>query len=402
VKKFMEGLISGDLQLLAKLVQQDKSILYTGFYPTNTILKHRPLTFAAKKGDLKVVTFLLDTDIDVDQKNGCDETALHYAALLPNTDVINLLLTNGAYVHLKDSRGLTPLHWSLEAENMENGKILIDNRAKLFANKAEEEKVRNWAIEHKKEEMFKLLLDYQQIRKNMYFNKYSALNGEELQLLKDQNEMKLEKLETRKKFIKEECRNVTYSKNQDLKFITNTREDTIRNYDEIKRKISKLQEEEMERVKEIQESYEFERAVGERAAKKLKDLNNENIIVEDKINQCLHKSKMLHYAGADNVGTSKATSNANKELVLFLQDQIQNLEDVLKCPVCLKVSEVPIYTCSFQHHVCGKCFSSLYQVHDQGTRCPTCRDSMDRPVKHRSMEKMAEQLVKLYEKLRQT
>jgi len=402
VDKFMDALKTGDLQVLDKLIQQGKSLLHCGFHPTKGILKHRALTFAAEKGNLKVIRFLVAAGIDVNQKNGCDETGLHYAARLPDPSIINLLVTNGADVNIKDSRGLSPLHWALEAENMDNAKTLIANRAKLFVNKVEEERIRKWAIEHKIEEMLNILVDFQQIGKNMHLNKYSGLDGEELQLLKDQNDMKLEKLNSKKMAIKREYSEATDNMNFKIRAITADRITIIREMDEIQRKIQLLKEEERGKETEIQESHATERRVEEHTANNLKGLSSEMMILEDKIDKCMHNSKMMHYELAKKGGTSKSTSSTNKELVEFLQDQIKTLEDELKCPVCLKVSEVPIYTCSLQHHVCGSCFSSLFQVYAPMIMCPTCREYMNLPPsRHRSMEKMAEQLHKLHEKLNQ-
>ena len=40
----------------------------------------------------------------------------------------------------------------------------------------------------------------------------------------------------------------------------------------------------------------------------------------------------------------------------FLASQISAKESDLECPVCLEISEAPIYTCLEQHIICSKCW----------------------------------------------
>ena len=40
----------------------------------------------------------------------------------------------------------------------------------------------------------------------------------------------------------------------------------------------------------------------------------------------------------------------------FLASQISAKESDLECPMCLEISEAPIYTCLEQHIICSKCW----------------------------------------------
>jgi len=96
----------------------------------------------------------------------------------------------------------------------------------------------------------------------------------------------------------------------------------------------------------------------------------------------------------------RKASSVNAELHQFLEDQIQKLEEKLKCPVCLMVvEEVPIFTCSRQHHFCAGCWEEMHKSGDH--RCPVCRVALKNnpPNRHRCMEERTEELKQLKEKL---
>jgi len=82
----------------------------------------------------------------------------------------------------------------------------------------------------------------------------------------------------------------------------------------------------------------------------------------------------------------------NKELIDFIDHQIDEKEKELECPVCLEVAEAPILMCADQHLICSNCKPGV-------KNCPECRVFYDGNIRrHRYAEKAAEQLVRLKEK----
>lgn len=63
---------------------------------------------AAKQGDLATVRALLAKGADVDGRNECGETALHFAARMGHEDVIDYLVEAGANPFPKDLQGRIP------------------------------------------------------------------------------------------------------------------------------------------------------------------------------------------------------------------------------------------------------------------------------------------------------
>ncbi|MCH9693470.1 MAG: ankyrin repeat domain-containing protein [Gammaproteobacteria bacterium] len=68
-----------------------------------------PLVNAAIVGNIRVLTWLLDNDADMDSqdRDGC--TALHFAVQEKHAEIIEMLLDGGADVGLTDSHGNAPL-----------------------------------------------------------------------------------------------------------------------------------------------------------------------------------------------------------------------------------------------------------------------------------------------------
>ena len=83
---------------------------------------------------------------------------------------------------------------------------------------------------------------------------------------------------------------------------------------------------------------------------------------------------------------------ANKEFVDFIENQIEEKEKELECPVCYEVAKAPILMCSDQHLICSNCKPRI-------KNCPECRVLYDGNIRrHRYAEKTAEQLARLKEK----
>ena len=82
-----------------------------------------PLHRAADKGQMAVVKLLLDRSVDIDSRDLSGATALRRAAGKGHELVLQLLLDKGADVNARDFRGSTPLHRA--AENGHDGTVQL-------------------------------------------------------------------------------------------------------------------------------------------------------------------------------------------------------------------------------------------------------------------------------------
>ncbi len=82
---------SGDVSFLKKNIEADKSWV-TKKWPDGTTL----LIYAARKGQLKAVKYLISAGADVNASNNDGETALSVAEDEGHDDVVDLLKQNGA------------------------------------------------------------------------------------------------------------------------------------------------------------------------------------------------------------------------------------------------------------------------------------------------------------------
>jgi ankyrin repeat protein len=74
---------------------------------------------------------LLDSGVDINERDRDGSTALHLAIQMRQDAIIRLLLERGALTSVKDSRGKTPTHLAIYS-NFETGlKILLDHDASV-------------------------------------------------------------------------------------------------------------------------------------------------------------------------------------------------------------------------------------------------------------------------------
>eukprot|EP00088_Acartia_fossae_P034746 TRINITY_DN3569_c0_g2_i7.p1 TRINITY_DN3569_c0_g2~~TRINITY_DN3569_c0_g2_i7.p1 ORF type:complete len:372 (-),score=106.63 TRINITY_DN3569_c0_g2_i7:10-1020(-) len=108
-----------------------------------------------------------------------------------------------------------------------------------------------------------------------------------------------------------------------------------------------------------------------------------------------------HESAGDSGPQNSAPSN-NNMLLEFLSSQISAKEADLECPVCMEVSQVPIYTCQEQHIICSQCWDKV-KIRSAGgeAECVICRSPYPQPPRHhRYMEKVAHELQQLYHMLK--
>jgi ankyrin repeat protein len=75
------------------------------------------LMFAAWKGNVDNVKFLIDNGADIDAQDNDGETALITACNFGKTDVIKTLISNKVNANLIDKNGWTALKWAHEQTN---------------------------------------------------------------------------------------------------------------------------------------------------------------------------------------------------------------------------------------------------------------------------------------------
>ena len=89
---------------------------------------------AARQGDLKTITSMLDRGTDIETRNpGNGWTPLFWAAVKGNPAAMRLLLARGAQIEARDTRGLTPLMAAARWGKMDGVAALLDSGARIGA-----------------------------------------------------------------------------------------------------------------------------------------------------------------------------------------------------------------------------------------------------------------------------
>lgn len=251
-------------------------------------------------------------------------------------------------------------------------------------------------------------------------NKYSSLNGDEVQWLKEIKLEKLKSVNSTLESIKEKCTKVTEAKagkvsDIQIKRFDSTRANNIKIHLiglEICSARRKMAEAKRMKEEDIKRFDEEEKKVKMEAEKNLEDLKNEEEMTEVMRNQLSQELKQINDECERKGYTSKKLTtistdalpeddiepaNVSEQFIEFIQDDIKNMEQELLCPVCLEVSEAPIITCPSQHNICGQCWNKM---RSEDPFCPQCRKPIPYPpTSHRMLEKLCEQLKQSYAKL---
>ncbi len=88
-----------------------------------------PLHDAAKSGDLKLATQLLDQGANIAELDSSGEPALVIASLAGHADIVALLLDRGAKIEIRNKGGLTALHAAAYGGNLDVIKLLVSKNA---------------------------------------------------------------------------------------------------------------------------------------------------------------------------------------------------------------------------------------------------------------------------------
>jgi ankyrin repeat protein len=138
--KFFAGIEAGDAETVNRFLQdginpnkKNKNAL-SGQNRVDT----RPIIAAVKADKLEIVKILLAHGADINARNYFQETALHYAAKKGNLNMIIYLIDRGAEINVADTAGNTPLTAVLtygktigDQNNLNIIKLLIEKGADL-------------------------------------------------------------------------------------------------------------------------------------------------------------------------------------------------------------------------------------------------------------------------------
>uniref|UniRef100_A0A0B6Z561 SOCS box domain-containing protein n=1 Tax=Arion vulgaris TaxID=1028688 RepID=A0A0B6Z561_9EUPU len=118
-----------------------------------------PLHCACMVGDSDILRLLLKKGARVDEIDGYERTALHYAAERDET-CVRILLQNGAHINQGDGNQDTPLHWASYKNNIECVKLLLQNGANVNAVDYNNDTPISWAARKGNLCVIIALLDY--------------------------------------------------------------------------------------------------------------------------------------------------------------------------------------------------------------------------------------------------
>ena len=125
----------------------------------------------------------------------------------------------------------------------------------------------------------------------------------------------------------------------------------------------------------------------------MKKAQKDGNAIEEKVNSLRQKiaenELALQNLPNEQIHQPAKTPEPNKQLIDFIDKQIEEKEKELECPVCLEIATVPIFMCLELHLICSDCRAKLVE-------CPECRQPYSgKPKRHRYAEKTAEELVRL-------
>lgn len=113
---------------------------------------------AAKQGDLNAVKRYLARGVNVNQRSGDGETALHWACREGHAEVVRYLLAQGADPREKGTGCGTPLQWAVSAGQMETATILLEHGADVNQPGTDECRALHVAVQNRNTAMVKFLL----------------------------------------------------------------------------------------------------------------------------------------------------------------------------------------------------------------------------------------------------
>ncbi|OPZ77759.1 MAG: Ankyrin repeat protein [Alphaproteobacteria bacterium ADurb.Bin438] len=130
-----------------KLPMYDR-MLRDRFEPKVGFLRATPLMIVSSYNDnLAIIEFFVKIGAEIDQKDGYQNTALHYAVVAKRKlSVIKMLVNLGADINLKNSNGYTPLMYASINGDEEVVKFLISSGANISLKNKDNKNAYDYAI----------------------------------------------------------------------------------------------------------------------------------------------------------------------------------------------------------------------------------------------------------------
>jgi len=116
---------NGYLELVKLLIKNNVNINQKDNF------EYTALMYATINGHLEIVKLLLENGVNVNEKNNYEYTVLMYATLYAKLEIIKLLIKNGVNINQKNNCGLSSLILASENGHLEIVKLLIDNGANI-------------------------------------------------------------------------------------------------------------------------------------------------------------------------------------------------------------------------------------------------------------------------------
>ncbi|WP_264328502.1 ankyrin repeat domain-containing protein [Wolbachia endosymbiont (group A) of Andrena hattorfiana] len=118
---------SGNLNMVKFLVERDVDVNATDKYGCTL------LHWATLKGHLDVAKFLTSKGANVNAEDILGRKPIHFAVINDHRNIIEFLLDKGIIVNSADKQGHTPLHWASWSGHLDMVKYLIDKGANINA-----------------------------------------------------------------------------------------------------------------------------------------------------------------------------------------------------------------------------------------------------------------------------
>jgi ankyrin repeat protein len=153
---------------------------------TDPQVRSAALFIASWRGHEPIVNQLLDIGVDLDSKNEDGQTALHWAVIASdmksalqtlnapgtrqrpknrkvNIGMVKLLIDRGAKVNERNGVEQTPLHWAVVRGDLKAIELLLENGADLKAKDDEGADVIEWAANYSEtDEVYRLVKNWEQ------------------------------------------------------------------------------------------------------------------------------------------------------------------------------------------------------------------------------------------------
>ena len=103
----------------------DVNAVNLGYMLGRGVARENALLAASSRGDVEIVSFLVEKGADVNKRDHADQTPLMAAAIAGHTEIVANLAASGADVNAKGAYGQTPLIFAATSGSVESARILL-------------------------------------------------------------------------------------------------------------------------------------------------------------------------------------------------------------------------------------------------------------------------------------